>query len=82
MRLDLSSLDSFFERTSWPLGVGCNRCFPDIDLVSCDDIAAVRSWIEAHADLPHDVDGMDLLLMPPFRQLPDDFFGPGIGSPL
>lgn len=79
MRLDLSSLDQFFRRTKWPLTVGCNHCFPDVDMVSCETVAAAAAWIEVHADLPHDDGNFDLVLIPPLRELPPGFFGPGIG---
>lgn len=82
MRLDLSPLDQFFQRTTWPLIVGCKHCFPDVDMTSCDTVAAVAAWTEAHADLPHDNGNFDLTLISPLRKLPPGFFGPGIGSPL
>jgi len=82
MQLDLSSLDDFFRRLVWPVTIGCRYCFPHVDTGLCASPADAKIWIQEHADLAHEDVGMDLLIIPPFRELPLDFFGPHVGFTL
>jgi hypothetical protein len=82
MRLDLSSLGQFFDSAQWPLIVECRQCFPEVDGAICGDVAVFRAWAEAHADLPHEGDDIELLLIPFVREIPPKFFGPDIGTSL